>query len=62
MILDHIFQSGLIEDNTMIAIRDGNFNVLAVGNWYQDNVLKYLNNEVESFTWQDNAEIYVDVK
>lgn len=32
------------------------------GNWYQDDVLDYMDHEVEIFTWQDDNELYVDVK
>ena len=54
---------GLIGDNTEIVIRQGEgFDVLARGNWYQDNILEYSRREVESFTVQDDNRIYIDVK
>lgn len=54
---------GLIKDNTEIFIRQGEgFHVLAHGNWYQDDILDYMHHEVESFTWQDDNKLYIDVK
>lgn len=58
-----IIELGIIKDSTEVFIRHGEgFHVLAHGNWYQDNVLEYVNREVESFTWQDDDKIYIDVK
>lgn len=64
-----IHELGLIEDSTEIWIRDfGEFGmkVLAHGNWYQDNILSYLDYEVECFHWQDDgivgSTVYFDVK
>ena len=54
---------GLIKDNTEIFVRQGEgFRVLAHGNWYQDDVLNYMHHEIESFTWQDDNKLYIDVK
>lgn len=52
---------GLIGDNTEVFIRNKSFHVLAHGNWYQDNILEYVHREVESFTWQDDEKIYIDL-
>lgn len=58
-----INHSELINDETFIYICDENTSsLLASGNWYQDNILKYHNIEISSFTWQDNNEFYVDLK
>ena len=62
MTISKIFESGLINDNTEVWIRDSEFHVLEHGNWYQDNILDYLKSEVESFTWQDDNKFYIDVK
>lgn len=63
MTVQRIFEeTGLIDDNTMIYIRKGFFQVVSKGNWYQDNILKYENREVESFTWEDDNKIYIDLK
>lgn len=53
---------GLIDDNTEVWIRDNNLHVLTHGNWYQDNVLLYLDNEVEFFAWQDDNNFYINIK
>lgn len=62
MTISKIFEVGLINDDTEVWIRDSEFHVLAHGNWYQDNILDYLESEVESFTWQDDNKFYIDVK
>lgn len=62
MKVKEIFESGLINDNTEIFIRDAEFNILAHGNWYNDNILYYEEYETESFTWQDDNKIYIDIK
>lgn len=61
MTLEKILFMGLIGDNTEVFIRDTDFHVLAHGNWYQDNVMEYAHHEVESFTWQDDEKIYLDL-
>lgn len=62
MTLKKILKLGLINDNTEIWIRHPDMRVLAHGNWYQDNILLYLHNELESFVWQDDNNFYVDLK
>lgn len=63
MTVKKIFEeTGLIHDDTEIFIRDENLCILAHGNWYQDDILIYESHEVESFTWQDDNKIYIDVK
>lgn len=57
-----MLDAGLINDHTEIWIRDSEFQVLTHGNWYQDNVLDYAHCEIESFTWQNDNHIYIDVK
>ena len=61
MTIEKIYEIGLIKDDTEIFIRDNDFNVLAHGNWYQDNVLDSLDAKIESFTWQDDNKIYIDL-
>lgn len=63
MTLKNLTEMGLIDDNTEIVIRKGEgFDTLARGNRYQDDSLAYDVREVESFTWQDDNRIYIDVK
>ncbi len=63
MTVEKINEMGLIDDNTEIIIRQGEgFATLARGSWYQDDILAYSGHEVESFTWEDDNRIYIDVK
>lgn len=51
----------IVNDQTEIFIRE-DFKVLAHGNWFQDHILDHMKDKVESFTWQDDNKIYIDVK
>ena len=63
MTLEKIYEMGLIKDSTEIFVRQGDgFHTLAHGNWYQDDVLEYMHHDLESFTWQDDNKIYIDLK
>ena len=62
MTVNQILKIGLINDNTKVIIRDGQFQILSHGNWYQDEVLNFADYQVESFTWQDDNKVYIDVK
>lgn len=62
MNLSKIIELGLVNDRTEIWCRDRDMYVLAHGNWYQDNVLEYGHREVESFTWQDDDKLFIDLK
>lgn len=54
---------GLVKDDTEIFIRQGDgFHVLAYGNWFQDHILDFMHHELETFTWQDDNKLYIDVK
>lgn len=62
MTISKIYEMKLINDDTEIMVRDSEFHVITQGNWYQDNILDYRNSEIESFTWQDNNKIFIDLK
>ena len=62
MTLEKLFVMTLINDDTELVIRDNDFSVLAHGNGYQDNVLDFLDAKIESFTWQDDNKIYIDIE
>lgn len=62
MTLSEILANEIINDGTEVFIRDQDCHVLAHGNWHQDNVLDYVNREVESFTWQDDNKVFINVK
>lgn len=53
---------GFIDDKTEVWIRDDVYHVIAHGKWYEDNVIRYLDNEVESFTWEYDNNFYIDIK
>lgn len=62
MTLRKILEIALIADNTEVFIRNNEMQVIAHGNWFQDNVLAHMNDEVECFTWQDDNKFYVDLR
>lgn len=63
MTLENLIMIGnIIDDSTRIIIRcEDSFHVITSGNWYEDNVLNYLNKEIEGFTWEKENVIYIDV-
>lgn len=52
----------IINDRTEIYIRDDNFNIVACGNWFNDEVLDHSDDEAESFSWQDDNIVYIYLK
>jgi len=62
MTLKKIWAMGLVDGGTEVWVRDPDLNVLAHGDWYQDNIQEYLHHELESFVWQDDNTIYIDLK
>ena len=62
MTAETVFSMGLVNDNTIVYIRQGEgFQTLARGGWYNDEILAYEEYKVESFTWQDDNRIYIDI-
>lgn len=62
MTVKNLILNAIINDSTRIIIRqDVNFHVITSGNWYEDNVLNYLNKEIESFTWEKENIVYIDI-
>ena len=62
MAVSCILELRVVNDDTEIYIRDGEPNVFARGNRHQDAIQDFSDREVESFTWQDDNKIYVDLK
>lgn len=62
MAVEYFLELELVENDTEVFIRDTNCNVLAHGNWYQDVIQDFSDRDVESFTWQDDNKVYIDVK
>ena len=61
MTLEKLIFTDPVNDSTLIIVRDGNFNILASGMWYHEDVLKYADAEIESFTYDCDNRIYVDI-
>lgn len=60
-----VIELGVINDNTkisIISIRDNNLRLITWGNWYQNNILKKGEREVESFEWRNNGEFFIKLK
>lgn len=62
MTLSRMLEKDLVNDNTEVFIRDTDCHVLVRGSWFQDNVLIYMNRAVESFTWQEDNKVFIDLK
>lgn len=62
MTVERIIMNRLIDENTEIYIRSNTFKVLTHGKWYNDNVLRYLDSRVESFSLKDDNNLYIDIK
>lgn len=54
--------SSIIDEDTEIVIRDSDMQLMARGNWFNDDVLDSLDHEAESFTWQDDNKFFIDLK
>lgn len=50
MTLKKVHDLGLIDDNTVVWVRGADLHLITSGNWYQDNILKYMDAELECFT------------
>ncbi len=59
MTLRKIFELGLIDDSTNIYVRDSSFNTVAFDSYKC--LSSFYDMELESFTWQDNNWIYLDL-
>lgn len=62
MTLRKIFDLGLVNDDTEIWVRNPDMRVLVHGDWNRELVLEYLDSELECFTWQDDDNLYIDLK
>ena len=59
---DIILEHGVVDDNTEIIIRnEDSFEVLAVGHWYDDEVLAFEGRKVTFYSWQDNNKVIIEV-
>lgn len=51
----------LINDDTVIFIRDFEGSLLSCGFWYEDSILEYWPYEIESFTLRSNNRLFVNL-
>lgn len=63
MVVREIVECGIIKDSTEIWLRrwTDTLEVLAHGKWFEDSLLKYLDKKVDSFTWQDDGKVFIDI-
>lgn len=58
-----IINSDLIESNMYVVIRrEDSFCAIAEGEQHKDSIIEYYDREVSAFTWQDDGELYIDLK
>ena len=62
MTIERLIDLGIINNTTEIYIRNMEFGLIAEGGWYQDSILEHLEDEIDSYTWQDDDKVYVDLK
>lgn len=61
MTIGKLILSDIVNDDTRIIIRCDDFRVITSGNWDEDNILNCSHIEVESFTWEKENVIYIDI-
>ena len=57
-----LLESCLVNDQTKIIIRSGLFTAIAQGEWFTDRILGYMDEPIDSFTWEDENKLYIDLK
>lgn len=61
MTISKLYHAGIVKGETKIIVRTG-FGVITAGNWFMDNILEYMDKELEAFTWQDDGKVFADLK
>lgn len=59
MTIGKLFKAGIINDDTEITVGVKVSRVLIMGNWFSDNILDYINQELGKFIWQDDNKVFV---
>lgn len=62
MTLNNLVEMGLYTDETKIVVRSPDMHVLAIGYYYEDCVLKFMNEELGSFVWESEGRLIIDLK
>lgn len=62
MTIEKLIDMEIINDKTEIYVRDTDFGLITHGNWFQDNILDYVQDKIDCFSWQDDNRVYIDLK
>lgn len=62
MTIMKVYNLGIINYDTEVIIRDSNLDVVACGGWFDSGILRHVEDEITSFTWQDDHKVYFDIK
>jgi len=57
-----LIEMELVNDDTFIVFRDKQLLPIAMGNWFNDNILSFMDYIIEDFTWQDDNRLYICTK
>lgn len=52
----------LIDDDTIVILRNKTRKTITRGHWYNDQILDHSEDPVETFTWYDDNTVHIDVK
>lgn len=62
MTLGNLIANSIVDNSTEIIIRcEDSFHVIASGKRHEDNILNYIDTEIEGFTWEKENIIYIDI-
>mgnify|MGYP001067641301 FL=1 len=62
MKVSEILSVVIVKHTQEVIIRDSDMNVLDRAPWTQESIMKYMNHEAESFAWQDDGKLFIDLK
>ena len=63
MTIKKLFDMGVINDTTTVYVLKKDFSDFrAKGNWFQDDIQEYSKRQINSYSWRDCNEVYVDLK
>lgn len=61
MTIADVYNLGIVNKNTRVFIFD-NEGLLVTGGWFNSDILRYVEREISSFTWQDDHKVHFDIK
>lgn len=62
MTIEKLVDMKVINNTTEVYVRNMEFGLIVKGNWFQDNVLEHIKREIDTYTWQDDNKVYIDLK